>query len=229
MKIKILIFVFFTGVQALFSMDLKITGKELGFFYSPEYNRAFNFCWNLSTAGIVQLIGRYTLKAGLALGSAGTVFEVKGFAGGEAALFVNAPLYIGFAYNYNGLPKYKNHTHSIPLFFSYKGKRAGAVLGINSRFSSFLGEPPVFEPVLIASVYVIFIKTDIAQFGIEAANFNDFTYGNLGAYFFKLGNIFNLGSRLSLVNEIELRQSGSIALASNFYAVAYRGGVRLSW
>jgi hypothetical protein len=226
---KIIIFAFLMVAQALFSMDLQITGKELGFFYSPEYNRTFNFCWNLSTTGFVKLNDRYTIKAGLALGYVETAFEIKGFAGGEAALPVNIPLCIGFAYNYNGLPKYKNHTHSIPFLFSYKGKRAGAVLGINSRFSSFFGEPPVFEPVLLASVCVVFIKTDIVQIGIEAANFNDFTYGNLGAYFLKLNNIFILSKRLSLINEIELRQSGSITLASNFYGVAYRGGVRLLW
>jgi len=210
-------------------MDLHITGKELGFFYSPEYNRTFNFCWDISTAGIVKLNDRHTIKAGLAIGFVGTIFEIKGFAGGEAALPVNVPLYVGFAYNYNGLPEYENQTHSIPLLFSYKGKRVGAVLGITSRFSSFLDESPVFESIFSASVYVVFIKTDILQFKIEAANFNDFSYGNLGAYFLKLNNITKLSRRLSLINEFELHQSGSIALTSNFYGAAYHGGVMFSW
>jgi hypothetical protein len=229
MKIKIILFVFFMVMQNLFSMDFQITGKELDFFLSPEYNRTLNFCWNLSTAGIVKINDKYTLKAGLALGTVETVFEIKGFAGGEAALPFNIPLYIGFAYNYNGLSEYENHTHSIPLLLSYKWKRACAVLGINSRFSSFFGEPPVFESLLIASIYVIFIKTDIMQFGIEAANFNDFTYGNLSAYFLKFNNILNINKRLSIINEIELRQSGSITLASNFNGIAYHGGVTFSW
>jgi len=142
---------------------------------------------------------------------------------------VNIPLFIAIAYSYNGLPEYENHTHSIPLLFSYKGKRIGAVLGINLRFSSFLDESLVFEPVVCISVYGIILKTDNLQFKIEAANFNDFTYDNLSAYFFKLNNIFNLSKRLSLINEIELHQSGSITLASNFYGVTYRGGVMFSW
>jgi len=210
-------------------MDFNITGKELGFFYSPEYNRTFNICWDISTSGVVKLNDRHSFKAGFALGSAGTVADIKGFAGGETALSVNIPLYIGFAYNYNSMPEYKYNTHSLPLMFSYKGKRVGTVLGINSRFSSFSGESTVFEPILIASVYVFLFKTDILQFKVEAANSNDFTYGNLGAYFLKLNNTFNLLKQLSLVNEIELHQSGSIALASNFYGVVYRGGVRFLW
>lgn len=228
-KRSVIIFLFFMAAQISYGMDLKITGKEMGFFYSPEYNRTLNFCWNLSTGGIVRINDSNAIKAGLALGSVGTVFEIKGFAGGEAALPVSIPLYMDFAYNYNGLPGYENHTHSIPLLFSYKGERAGAVLGINSRFSSFLGEHPVFEPILVASVYVFIYKTDILQFKIEAANYNDFTYGNLGSYFLKLNNIFNLSKRLALINEIELRQSGSIALTSNFYGVAYHGGVMFLW
>jgi hypothetical protein len=210
-------------------MDLEITGREIGFFYSPESNLTLNFCWNLSTAGMVKLNNSYAVKAGLALGSVGTVFEIKGFAGGEMVLPVNIPLYIGLYYNYNGLPEYENHTHSIPLLFSYKGKRAGAVLGINSRFSSFWGEPPVFEPILCVSLYAFIYKTDIVQLKIEASNFNDFTYRNLGAYFYKLNNIINFSKRLSVINEIELHQSGSVTLVSNFYGITYHGGVIFLW
>jgi hypothetical protein len=160
----LIIFVFFVAVHNLFSADLYITGKELELFFSPEYNRTFNFCWNLSVSGIVNLNDRHAIKSGLAMGFAENIPEIKGFAGGEAAFPFNIPLYIGLAYNYNGLPEYDNHTHSIPALLSYKGKRAGACLGINSRFSSFFGESPVFEPALIASLYLILIKTDFFQY-----------------------------------------------------------------
>ena len=228
-KKGIFIFLFFIAAHVSFGMDLKITGKEIEVFCSPEYNRALNFCWDLSTVGIVKLNDSNAVNAGLALGSVGTVFEIKGFAGGEIALPVSIPLYIGLYYNYNGLPEYENHTHSIPLLFSYKGKRAGAVLGINSRFTSFLGEPPVFEPILCVSLYAFIYKTDILQFKIEVSNFNDFTYNNLGAYIIKLNNNINLNKRLSLINEIELHQSGSFTLVSNFYGVSYHGGVIFLW
>jgi hypothetical protein len=191
-KKSIIVFLFFITAHISFGMDFKITGKEMGFLFSPEYNRALNFCWDLSAAGTVKLNDSYAVKAGLALGSVGTVFEIKGFAGGEIALPVSIPLYIGLSYNYNGLPEYENHTHSLPLLFSYKGKRFGAALGINPRFSSFFGEPAVFEPIFCISLYVFIYKSDILQFKLEVSNFNDFTYKNFGAYFFKLNNIINL-------------------------------------
>jgi len=142
---------------------------------------------------------------------------------------VSVPLYINLAYNYNGLPEYEYHIYSVPLLFSYKGKKAGAALGINSRFTSFLGEPAVYEPILCISLYLFIYKTDILQFKLEASNFNDFTYNNFDANFLKLNNIINLNKRLSLINEIELHQSGNIALASNFYGIAYHGGVIFLW
>jgi hypothetical protein len=228
-KRSVFIFLFLITAHISYGMDLKITGKEIGGFFSPEYNRVLNFCWDLSAVGTVKLNDNYAIKAGLAMGSVGTVFEIKGFAGGEAALPVSIPLYISLYYNYNGLPDYENHAHSIPLLFSYKGKRAGAVLGINSRFSSFFGEPPVFEPIFCISLYVFLYKTDTLQFKLEVSNFNDFIYKNFGAYFFKLNNIINLSKKFLLINEIELHQSGNITLNTNFYGVTYHGGVMFLW
>jgi hypothetical protein len=226
---SIFMLLFFIAAHISYGMDFKITGREIGVFYSPEYNRAFNFCWDLSTVGSVKLNDSYAIKAGLAMGSVGTVFEIKAFTGGEMALPVSIPLYVGLFYNYNGLPDYESHAHSIPLLFSIKGKRAGAALGINPRFSSFFGEPPVFEPILCVSLYLFLYKTDTLQFKFEVSNFNDFTYKNFGAYFFKLNNIIGLSKQLSLINEIELHQSGNIILVTNFYGVTYHGGVIFLW
>jgi len=228
-KRSVIFFIFFIAAHISFGMDLKITGKEIGVFCSPEYNRTFNFCWDFSTVGILKINDNDAIKAGLSLGSVGTAFEVKGFAGGETALSVSAPLFIGFFYNYNGLPEYEYHTHSLPLLFSYKGERAGGVLGFNTRFSSFLGEAPVVELIPFVSLFVFIYKTDILQFKLEVSNFNDFTYGNFGAYFLKINNVINLNKGLSLINEIELHQSGGITTASNFYGVVYHGGVIFLW
>jgi hypothetical protein len=226
---SIIFFLFFIAAHNLFGMDIKITGKEIGLGFSPEYNRTFNFCWDLSAVGLVKLNDKYAVKAGLALGSAGTAFEIKGFAGGEMALPVSIPLYIGLSYNYNGLPEYEYHTHSLPLLFSYKGERFGAALGFNPRFSAFLGELPVFELIPFVSLYVFIYKTDILQFKLEVSNFNDFIYGNFNAYFLKFNNIINLSKGLSLINEIELHQSGGLSLATNFYGIVYHGGVIFLW
>jgi hypothetical protein len=201
----------------------------MDFCFAPEFSRVFDFCWDISALGRIKLNGQHTLKAGLALGAIGTAFEIKGFASGEAALPVGIPLFVSFAYNYNGLPKYEYNVHSMPVLVSLQGKRAGVALGTNFRLSSFFGEPLVFEPVLTASVYVNIITTDVLRLGLKSANFNDFTYGNFGAYFLSLNSVVYLNNNLSLLNELELHQSGSAALASNFYRIIYRGGVMVSW
>jgi hypothetical protein len=222
--------VFLVVVRNLYGEDLQISDREADFCFAPEYNRAFKFCWDISALGRIKLNGRHTIKAGIAMGAVGTVFEIKGFAGGEAALPVGIPLYIGLSYNYNGLPEYDHHVHSLPLLVSFKAKRVIVAAGMNFRFTSFFGgEPPVFEPIIAASIYVAVIDTDFLRLGLKVANFNDFTYGNLGSYFLNLSSVVFLKENLSLINEIELHQSGSIALALNFYGILYRGGVTISW
>jgi hypothetical protein len=61
------------------------------------------------------------------------------------------------------------------------------------------------------------------------ANFSDFYAGTMGAYSHSLNSLIRLGKHWSLINNIELLQSGSVALAANFYGIAYRGGFRFTW
>jgi hypothetical protein len=228
-KKTILLVIFLIVTWNLQGADLQISDREVGFYLAPEYNRAFNFCWDISALGRIKLNGQHAVKAGLALGVAGTVFEMKGFAGGEAALPVGIPLFIGLAYNYNGLPEYEYNAHSVPVLVSFQGKRINAAIGVNFRFVSFFEESPLFEPILTASIHVAIIDTNNLRLGLKAANYNDFTYENLGAYFLNLNTVVHLIKKLSLLNELELHQSGSIALSSNFYRIVYRGGATISW
>jgi len=207
----------------------RTTDKELIFYFSPEYNRAFNFCWDISAVSSFTFNNRYTVKGGFAPGTLGNVFYLKAFAGGEVKLPFIIPVHIGLNYNYNGLPEYENHIHSLPLLVSLKWNRAGAALGVNFRFTSFSSGPVVFEPVLTASAYVNIINNDTLKMGLKIASFDDFYYGNFGSYFISFYSGVRLNERFSLINEIDLRQSGSIALAANFYGFVYRGGVKLSW
>jgi hypothetical protein len=226
---KFFLLVFVMVIQNLYSVDIRITSKKLDFDFAPEYNRAYNFCWNLSTAGSVKLNDLHTIKTGFALGTAGNIFEVKGFVGGETALPVRIPLYISLAYNYNDIFKYEYHVHSIPLLFHYKTKRMGAVLGINFRLTSQFGEPLIFEPMPSFLFFFNIINNGILRLGLKVTDFDDFTYGNYGAYYLNMNTNVRLNKRLSLVNEIELHQSGSFSPPSNFYRFVYRGGVQLSW
>jgi len=215
--------------QRLYGADIQITGKNLEIYFTPEYNRAYYFCWDVSSVGSVNLNDRHTIKTGLALGTVGSTFDIKMFTSGETALFTLVPLFFSLAYKYNGLPEYEYHNHSIPFMASLKWKWAGFSLGYNIRLSSFFGETPVFEPILTASVYAFFINNESLRVGLKTANFNDFTSGNFGAYFLNLNSVIRLNKKISLINEIEIHQSGSITLASNFYGLVYRGGVAFIW
>jgi len=229
MKRKILLLILLAVFQKLFGMDIQITSKNSGFYFTPEYNRAFNFCWDISAVGSIELNNRYIIKSGFAMGTTGRVFDMDFFTGGEMFFNAGIPIYVSLAYNYNGIPEYENHTHSIPLLVSLKGQWAGISIGPNFRFTSFFGEPPIFEPILSISIYIVLIDSDFLRLGLKAANFDNFTFGNFGAYFFNLNSVVRLNKRLSIVNEIEILQSGSVTLASNFYGFVYRGGVEFSW
>jgi len=206
-----------------------LPGEELGFYFTPEYNRSFNFCWNLSTVSSVTFNELYTVRGGLAMGGAGSKFDMKLYAGADAALPFNFPLYFSMFYNYNGLPGYETHSHSILPLISLKYRAAGISIGNTLRFTRFYGEKPVFEPMFSFSGYVNFIDNDIHKFGLKAANYDDFTYGNFGSYFLGLYYLTRLSEKLRLVNEIEIHQGGSVGLSSNFYGLIYRGGVQFSW
>ena len=229
MKKESLLLILFVVLQNLYGADIQITGKDLESHFTPEYNRAYYFCWDISTIGSITLNNRYNIKTGLALGTAGSTFDIKLFTAGEAVLSSRIPIYLSLAYKYNGLPEYEYHNHSIPLIASLEWKWAGFSLGYNFRLLSFFGEPPVFEPVLLLSVYVFFIDNDFLRLGLKAANYDDFTSDNFGAYFLNLNSVIRLNKKISIINEIEIHQSGSSTLTSTFYRLVYRGGVALLW
>jgi hypothetical protein len=224
-----IIAILFLSLNKLHGTEINITGKEACFYVTPEFNRAFLFCWDIAAVGNVTLNERYTIKSGFALGTVGINFDIKGFAGGEAAPFAAVPVSFGLDYQYNGVPEFENHIHSLKLLVSYKRKWAGVSVGHNFRFTSFFGETAVFEPNYACSVYVFFINNELFRLGLKAANFDEFTVGNIGAYFLNLNSMVRLNEKTSIINEIETRQSGSVALASNFYGIVYRGGVLFSW
>jgi hypothetical protein len=226
---RLLLPLLLVGLQRLCWADVQVTGKELEFYAAPEYNRAFYFCWDVQAELSVMLNNRYVIRGGLAAGFTGNVFDMKSFAEGEAALFKRVPLYLSFAYKFNGLPEYESYSHSIPLLASLKWERAGVSLGPTFRFSSFFGGTPVFEPILSFSVYVFLVKNNFLKCALKCANFDDFSSGNFGSYFLNLSGVIRLGRKFSLVNEIEVHQSGSAALTSGFYGIVYRGGAAFSW
>jgi hypothetical protein len=219
--------VFFFLVSGLYGLDF--SGAEVCFSVTPEYNRAFNQCWTFSGSGSLAFNERYSVKSGMSFWAARTVYEVDAFVSGEAVFPLGLPLSGSFAYVFNRMPGYDTGSHTLLPLISLKGRWAGISVGPALRFSSFYDTRKVFESMLAVSAYVNFYNTEKFRVGLRCANFGDFAVGNFGSYFLNLNSFLKLTKLVSLINELELYQSGSSGLAANFFGVAYRGGLSVSW
>ena len=224
-----LLIVFFIA-HNLSALDLQITGKEAGLDFRVEYNRALLYSIDyLSSFAGVELNNRYAFKSGFSLGDTGGGFDIKLFTQGKIGPLFRVPLHFTLAYLYNGLPGYETHIHTILPLASLNGRWVGITTGPGLRFTGFFGESPVFESMLSFSAYVNFINNNLLRIGLRWANFSDFFAGNMGSYSLCLNSLVRVSKQWAIINDLELLQSGSVALAANFYGLAYRGGVRVSW
>jgi len=215
----------------LHALDVEVTQKEVGGDFRLEHNRSLDYSGDVSVFGDIELNGQFGARGGLALGWLDDEFDVKTFASVRYTPFIAVPIKINLAYNYYGLPgpSYNSHTHTLFPYFSFNGKWGGLAVGVSFRFSSFFGEPPIFDTTLSFSGNVNFINDEKFLLGLTIANFNDFYIKNLGAYSIRLNFIIHIDEHWSFSNELEFMQSGSAGLSALFYGFAYRGGVRFSW
>ena len=219
------------SLQGLRAQSLEITGKEIECSAGLEYNRSFSWGGNFFTSGAAGINNRYAFKGGLGLGGIGKSFEIKVFSSGKAALLPEFPLFFCLNYLYHGLPgqAFDVHTHSVLPYISLEGRWAGFAAGNNFRFTRFLGETTVFEPVLSFWGYVNFINKEKIRIGLGFGNFGDFYTGNLGSLYLKAGGIARVDNKWSVTGEVELLQSGIDGLTASFYGIAFRGGVKYAW
>jgi hypothetical protein len=203
--------------------------KEIGAFVCWEYDRKFYHYGAVQAVGAVEFDNRYLIRGGISLGK--TQFDAGINAFGSARFDPKGarPLHFALAYIYNGLPDYDVHAHTLLPLIAYKGRRTEVAAGTTFRFTSFFSEPALLEAILAFSVCFYFIDNEIFSLAISWGNFDDFSARALGAYSFSLNSILRLSSSWFLVNEIELKQSGSLGLSAAFYGIAWRGGVRFAW
>ena len=223
------IFILFTISQNVSALDIEITDKKLEAYHKNEYNRSFNYYGELSTIGCIELNNRYAFKSGFSIGLAKGISDIKIFSSAGVEPFRKIPLNFSLIWNYNGLPEYETHVHTILPVISYNTDIAGIATGISLRFSSFYGESALFESVFSFSAYFNFVNNEKLLIGVSFANFNHFFAGNMGSYSLCLNSAVNINNRWSIINDIELKQSGSVGLSSNFYGVAWRTGAKFSW
>jgi hypothetical protein len=223
------------GLVLLF-LSVPVTyAYELAFAVKPEFNRTFYYSNDFEFTGIFPLDDlRVNIKGGTALGLLGggqkeVVAALKTFFSLDYSPSFTPFLRFGVAYIYNGLPQYGTDTLSILPFAAVDWKWAGFAVGITNRWSTFFDESAIYESVLALSVYVNFYVSEKFKIGLRGANYSDFEARNFGAYFFNLNSIVRILPQLSVINELELYQSGGGGLTTSFYGIAYRGGIVYKW
>jgi hypothetical protein len=221
--------VFFVCVQEIHALDIEITEKEAEAYLGGEYERNAHFYGDISAVGAVELNKRLKFRTGISLGRAEDITDIRIFANARFGLPVKWPLGLGLSWIYNGLPEYEAHSHTVLPVFYYNAKYGGITIGPGFRFVSFFKEPAIFEPTLSIMVYANFINNDKLRIGISLANFNDFQIRNFALYSLCVNSAVRINCRWSVLNELELKQSGGDGLSAAFYGIALRGGARYTW
>jgi hypothetical protein len=211
----------------------------------PEYHRSFGFCQEFAAAG-EQFIGNScAVRGGIALGRTGREFDLDMFLGASYLLPLPVELSIQILYIYNTIPAYTYQTNTLFPFLSLQRKWGGLDLGAAFRFTIFdSASSAIFEPIWGARIFLAVPALDRIKFTVGVSNFSMFSTGNLGAYYLFLKSRIDLNEsrpvkklrerwkkspRISLINNLELYQTGSIALTSIFQGFAWQGGVSLVW
>jgi hypothetical protein len=226
---KIIMLVFFIFIRKIYALDIEITGKEAEAHLMWEYNRSYNFYGDISAIGAIELNNRLKFKTGISVGGAEGVTDIRIFTNTRFGLPVKWPFGLGLIWIYNGLPEYEAHSHTLLPCFSFNARYAGIAIGPSFRFTNFYEEPAIFESTLSISVYANFINNNKLRIGVILANFNDFQIHNFALYSLSVYSTVQINRRWSVLNELELKQSGGDGISAAFYGVAMRTGAKFAW
>jgi hypothetical protein len=235
-------------ILPLLCCSLRLGALEFGeihadLSFKSELHRSFGFCREFAAAGESLIRNSYGFQGGIALGKTGGELDIDLFLGSSYLLPLPVKLRIRFLYIYNAIPAYTHKSNTLFPFLSFQGKWGGADLGAACRFTIFNADyPAIFEPVLGARIFLNFPFWERVKLAAGLGNFSIFNMGNLGAYFLFLESRADLsglryfkrlkergGPQVSLINNLEFYQTGSIGLAAAFQGFAWQTGLRFSW
>jgi hypothetical protein len=224
---------------------LDFSGIHADLTFKPEFHRSFGFCQEFAAAGESLIRDSYGFQGGIAFGSTGREFDLGIFLGGSylLPLPVKVKLQIRFLYVYDTIPAYTYKSNTLFPFLSLRGKWGGADLGPAFRFTIFDSDYPViFEPVLEGRFFLSFPFWEHVNLAAGFGNFSLFNMGNMGAYFLFLESRVDMdglrpfkglrergGPQVSLINNLEFYQTGSIGLTAAFQGFSWQTGFRFSW
>ena len=226
---ELMLFLVIICTQNLSASEIEISTKEASALIDGGYDRSISGFGGLSALCGIELNEQYFFNAAFSFKFAVAISDIKISTAARYTPFINLPLHFTLQYYYNGLPEYRAHSHTLLPFVAYNADRAGIAIGPGLRFSSFFGNAAVFEPILNFSAYVNFICRENLKIGISIFNFDEWGAGNMGSYSLAIISKFSINENWTLINDIILLQSGSVALSANFYGIALRTGVKFSW
>ena len=216
-------------LQNIHALDVEITNKEFEGSLNAEYNRTLYFIGGFSETGRFVFNERLAVKGGISLGWANDLTAVKLFTHATFRILADWPLEAKLAWAYNGMPEAEAHSHAIAPIVSWNAKYWGISAGFGVRFTSFYGEPALFELLAPVKVYGNFINNDKICVGMSLSNFNDFHMDSFIAFALGANVTVKLNEMWSIVNELEYTQSGADGLTSDFHGIAWKGGVKCAW
>ena len=209
---------------------IKITNVEIEYFLISDFNRTINYIGGFSTAGKIEFNNRVTVKEGVYLNYCPeNVNIIKLFTNAAYRILADLPLEINAAWVYNGLPDYETHSHAIVPIISWNTKYYGISVGYGARFTSFFGEGSLVEHMMPMGLYVNFINNEKLCVGMSIANYTDFQIDSFIAFALAAKVSVRINNRLSIVNELEFRESGADGLTNIVHGVVWKGGAKLSW
>jgi hypothetical protein len=226
---KVVIIVFLVCVHEIHALDIELTGKEAEAHIRGEYNRNYYFSGDIQTIGGIELNNRFKFRSGFSIGWAQDITDIKLFSSARCRPLAKWPLAMEMSWIYNGLPEYDANIHTLLPSLSWNAKYWGITIGPGFRFTSFFSESTIFETTLSAGIYANFVNNENFRIGVSLANFNDFQANNFALYSLCFNSEARINPCWSLLNELELKQSGGDGLSAAFYGIAMRGGARFKW
>jgi len=210
--------------------EIKITNMEVEYFIVSDFNRTYNFIGGISAAGKIEFNNRVTVKEGIYLNYwPEDVNMIKIFTNATYRILADWPLDVKLAWAYNGLPDYDTHSHAIVPIISWNEKYYGISVGYGFRFTSFFNERPIAEHMLPIGLYVNFINNKQLCVGMSLANYTDFQIDSFIEFALAAKVSLKINNNLTLINELEFRESGADGLTNIVHGVVWKGGVKLSW
>jgi len=222
-------FILLICIPNIHAQDIEITNMEAEILLNSDFNRTFLFVGGISATGKIEFNDRLAVKEGFSVGLGHNVTDIKVFTNAAYRILADWPLEAKLAWIYNGLPEFDVHSHGIAPIVSWNAKYYGASVGLGFWFTSFFGEPALFELLLPVRIYVNFIDNEKICVGMSLANFSDFQQDSFIAFALAAKASLRVNGRLSIVNELEFRQRGVAGLTAAFHGIVWKGGAKFTW